>query len=310
MKRYSKFAVRTLSILLAAVLLIGPLALGGEAYAADTVTKGTTTASLLFVRSGAGTGYKAVGSLWKGSSVDILEEKDGWYRISDGWISAKYVKTDAPVSSAPTPSTTPTTTPSTAPSTGTAEGNATVTASLLFIRKDPSTNYSAVGMLRKGDRIQVLETSGNWLKIKEGWVYSAYVAMDNSSTVYDSERTHVIVTVGALNIRENPSVLSKVVGSLTRYQKVEVLETSGNWLRISSGWINKNYVQSVNSSVTANNTGTVKASVLNIRSGPGTGYSCVGSLWYGEKVIILENQGDWYRINDGWVKASYIKIGS
>ena len=293
MKKYSKFAARVISLLLAAVLLIGPLSLGGRANAAS-VTKGTTTASLLFVRSGAGTNYKAVGSLWRGSSVDILEEKDGWYRIKDGWISAKYVKTDAPA-------------PST-PSTDTKTGNATVTASLLFIRKDPSTNYSAIGMLRKGERIQVLETSGNWCKISAGWVYSAYVAMDNGSPVYNNERTNVIVTVNGLNVRETPSMLGKVVGCLTRYQKVEVLETSGDWLRIHSGWINKNYVKMANSA-SPNNTGTVKASALNIRSGPGTGYKLVGSLWFGEKVTILENRGDWYRINEGWVKASYIKIG-
>ena len=304
MKKYSKFAARVISLLLAAVLLIGPLSLGGTANAAS-VTKGTTTASLLFVRSGAGTNYKAVSSLWRGSSVDILEEKDGWYRIKDGWISAQYVKTDAPA--APSVPVTPTV-PST-PSTDTKTGNATVTASLLFIRKDPSTNYSAIGMLRKGERIQVLETSGNWCRISSGWVYSAYVAMDNGTPVYNNERTNVIVTVNGLNIRETPSTLGKVVGCLTRYQKVEVLETSGDWLRISSGWINKNYVQPVNSSVTANNTGTVKASALNVRSGPGTNYKLVGSLWFGEKVIILENRGGWYRINEGWVKADYIKIG-
>lgn len=312
MKRYPKFAVRILSLLLAAVLLIGPLSLGGVANAADTVRKGTTTASYLFVRSGPGTGYKFVSGLWKGTSVEILEEQNGWYKIKDGWISANYVKTNdpAPTPTVPTTPTTPTvpTTPS-APSTETKTGMGTVTASLLFIRKDASTNYSAIGMLRKGERVQVLETSGNWLKIQQGWVYSAYVKMDNGSTVYDNEKTNVIVTVNSLNIRETPSLLGKVVGSLSRYQKVEVLETSGNWLRISSGWINKSYVQEVNSSVTANNTGTVKASVLNVRSGPGTNYDRVGSLWLGEKVIILENRGDWYRIKDGWVKASYIKLG-
>ena len=298
MKRNSKFAVRTLCLLLAAVLLLGPLALGQEANAAGTVKKGTTTASYLFVRSGAGSEYNIVSGLWKGSSVDILAEQDGWYQIKDGWISAKYVKTEGEAATTPV-----------TPSVGTVTGNATVTASLLFIRKDPSTNYSAVGMLRKGDRIQVLETSGSWLKIKDGWVYSAYVAMDSGTTVYNNERTNVIVTVNGLNIRESPNLNAKVVGTLTRYQKVEVLETSGDWMRISSGWINKNYVQSVSSSVTANNTGTVKASVLNVRSGPGTGYSSVGSLWFGEKIIILENQGDWYRINSGWVSADYVKIG-
>jgi len=303
MKRYSKYAVRMLSLLLAAVLLIGPLALGGEANAADSVKKGTTTASYLFVRSGAGTKYSIAGGLWNGTAVEILEEKDGWYRINDGWISAKYVKLEGAAS------TVPTTPAPTVPPTENKTGNATVTASLLFIRKDPSTNYSAVGMLRKGARIQVLETSGNWLKIKEGWVYSAYVAMDSGTPVYDNERTNVIVTVNGLNIRETPGLTGKLVGVLTRYQKVEVLETRGDWLRISSGWINKNYVQSVNSSVTANNTGTVKASVLNVRSGPGTNYSRVGSLWFGEKIIILENRGDWMRINSGWVSADYIKVG-
>ncbi len=301
MKKYSKFAVRTLSFLLAAVLLFGPLSLGIEANAAAAIKKGTTTASYLFVRSGAGSQHSIAGGLWRGTSVDILEEKDGWYRISSGWISSDYVKTEDTAPPAPTVPT--------VPPAASKVGNATVTASLLFIRKDPSTNYSAVGMLRKGERIQVLESNGNWLKIKDGWVYSAYVAMDSGSSVYDSERINVIVTVNGLNIRETPSMLGKVVGCLTRYQKVEVLETSGDWMRISSGWINKNYVQSVNSSVTANNTGTVKASVLNIRSGPGTSYSCVGSLWFGEKIIILENQGEWYRINDGWVNADYIKIG-
>jgi N-acetylmuramoyl-L-alanine amidase len=184
----------------------------------------------------------------------------------------------------------------------------TVTASLLFIRKDASTNYSAIGMLRKGERVQVLETSGNWLKIQQGWVYSAYVKMDNGSTVYDNEKTNVIVTVNSLNIRETPSLLGKVVGSLSRYQKVEVLETNGDWIRTNYGWVHKSYVKLV-SAASANNTGTVKASALNIRSGPGTNYDKLGVLRQGETVTILENKGGWYRISSGWVSANYIKIG-
>lgn len=308
MKKHRKHVIRIFSLLLAAVLLLGPLSLGIEAKAADTVPavvaetvikKGTTTASYLFVRSGAGTKYNFVGGLWRGTAVDILEEKDGWYRISSGWISAKYVKTADAAATAPTPT----------PPAESKVGNAVVTASLLFIRKDPSTNYSAVGMLRKGDRITVLESNGNWLKIKDGWVYSAYVTMDSGTTVYDNERTNAIVTANALNIRETPGLSGKVVGSLTRNQKVEILETSGDWMRISSGWINKNHVKLVDSSVTSHNTGTVKASLLRVRSGPGTSHEQVGSLWFGEKVIILENRGDWLRINSGWISADYVKLG-
>lgn len=303
MKKYSKLVVRAFSFLLAAVLLVSPLTLGMEVHAADasaeTVLKtGTTTASYLFVRSGAGSNFDRVTGLWRGASVDILEEKDGWYRISSGWISSKYVKLeDASSSNSST----------TNSSTASKDGNATVTASLLFIRKDPSTNYSAVGMLRKGDRIQVLETNGNWIKIKDGWVYSEYVAMDNGSSLY-SEKKNAIVTANELNIRNAPSTSAEKVGSLRKNQRVEVLETSGEWIRTNYGWINKNFVKLVDSA-SANNTGTVKALALNVRKGPGTSYDRVATLRLGEKVTILENQGEWLRIKSGWVKASYIEVG-
>lgn len=302
MKKHSKLIVRTFSFLLAAVLLSSPLALGMDAHAADetVIKQGTTTASYLFVRSGAGSTYRRVAGLWRGTPVEILEEKGGWYRIDSGWISSDYVKLEGTSSS--DTSTTATT------STSANTGNATVTASLLFVREDPSTNYRAIGMLKKGDRIEVLETNGNWLKIKAGWVYSEYVTMDNGGSLY-SEKQNAIVTANELNVRETPSTNAKITGSLRINQRVEVLETSGEWYRTNYGWINKNFVELVDST-SANNTGTVKAMALNVRKGPGTGYEHVATLRMGEKVTILENQGEWLRVKSGWVKASYIEIGN
>ena len=306
MKKHAKQIVRVLSLVLAVVLLVGPLALGIDAKAAepayDTVIKtGTTTASYLFIRAGAGTNYKSVGGLWKGTSVGILEESNGWYRISSGWISGQYVKLNS--TSTETPAEKPAETPG-----ASTTGNATVTASVLNIRKDPSTNYAAVGTLKKGARIQVLESNGNWLKIKDGWVYSAYVKMDDGSSVY-TEYKNAVVTANQLNVRSGPSLSSSITGSLVKNQKVEVLETSGDWYRTNYGWVNKNYVQLV-SAASSNNTGTVTASSLNVRSGPGTNFKCLASLQRGQTVTILENQGGWYRISSGWVSANYIKVGS
>lgn len=303
MKKHTKHVVRIFSFLLAALLLISPLTLGMEAHAADeTVIKtGTTTASYLFVRSGAGSTYKRVSGLWRGTPVEILEEKGGWYRIDSGWISSEYVKVEGAASSDTAASTTPTT------STSTKTGNATVTASLLFVREDPSTNYRAVGMLKKGDRIEVLETNGNWLKVAAGWVYSEYVAMDDGSPVYSEKKT-AVVTANQLNVRSEPSITSKKVGSLNMNQSVEVLEISGEWYHTSYGWINKNFVKLVDDT-NPNNIGTVKAMALNVRKGPGTGYDRVATVRLGEKVTILENQGEWLRIKSGWVNADYIQIG-
>jgi phage protein U len=55
------------------------------------------------------------------------------------------------------------------------------------------------------------------------------------------------------------------------------------------------------------NTGTVTATILNIRSDPGVTYKIVGTLRKGTKVSILSASGDWYQIPQGYVSKKYIK---
>lgn len=55
-------------------------------------TKVKVTASLLNVRAGAGMNYKVLATVKKDSIHELLEEKSGWGRISNGWISSNYYK--------------------------------------------------------------------------------------------------------------------------------------------------------------------------------------------------------------------------
>lgn len=52
---------------------------------------------------------------------------------------------------------------------------------------------------------------------------------------------------------------------------------------------------------------------VNVRSGPGTGYSRVDTLRRGEQVDVLECRGSWCYIEkrgpDGWVSANYLSRG-
>lgn len=54
--------------------------------------------------------------------------------------------------------------------------------------------------------------------------------------------------------------------------------------------------------------GTLYATTaLNVRSGPGTGYSKVGSLAYGQAVTVSGEANGWYQIGDGrWASGSYL----
>ena len=66
---------------------------GVEATEAPEGMHGITTASVLNVRGGPGTGYAVLGQLWRGTYVDVLAVQPGWARIPfrDGYA---YLSTD------------------------------------------------------------------------------------------------------------------------------------------------------------------------------------------------------------------------
>ena len=94
---------RGAAVLLGLILAVQPLCAPVVSYAYTGTA--TVTAASLNVRSGAGTGYQAVGSLNAGSSVMIRSEQTGtdgnlWYQIQftdssgqikTGYVSAAYV---------------------------------------------------------------------------------------------------------------------------------------------------------------------------------------------------------------------------
>lgn len=63
----------------------------------------------------------------------------------------------------------------------------------------------------------------------------------------------------------------------------------------------------------ADSTGVVTASKLNVRKGPSTKYSTIGSLYKNKNVTILDESNGWYKVNlngkEGWASKKYIKVG-
>ena len=64
---------------------------------------------------------------------------------------------------------------------------AEVTASSLYMRKEPNTSATVVKTLRNGDKLEILSKSGNWYKVSSnngkytGYVYKDYVSVTKSS---------------------------------------------------------------------------------------------------------------------------------
>lgn len=135
------------------------------------------------------------------------------------------------------------------------------------------------------------------------------------------------VNADVLNVRSGPGTGYEAVTQISYGQMVTVLDsTTGSgmtWYHIRfalngvtyTGYVAAEYVTLISSTV---RTGTVNADVLNVRSGPGTGYEAVAQVLYGTGVTILSEASgsgmQWFQITyryegveyTGYVAAEYI----
>lgn len=140
----------------------------GTSAVQDTGTVSSTTG--LNVRSGPGTGYARIKTLSPGTVVSLYEYRtvDGvrWGRIQTSqWVCMTYVQLSSQ---------------SGAESEQTGTGKV-ISTTVLNIRSGPGTNYSRVGQLTPGTKIEITEqtkTNGvSWGKTAQGWVCMTYVKM-------------------------------------------------------------------------------------------------------------------------------------
>ena len=211
----------------------------------------------------------------------------------------------------------------------------TVTADALNVRSGPSTSYSVTTKLYKGDKVEILETSNGWHKIKAsngkiGWVSGDYIKVSSGSTSQPStSTTKATVTATSLNVRSGAGTSYSVITKLPKGTVVDVLESASNgWKKIktsggTTGWVSGEYLTtgSAGNSSTNNSTSqtsykaTVNTDSLNMRKGAGTSYSVITKLSKGTVVDVLESASNgWKKIKTsngttGWVSGSYLANG-
>lgn len=300
--------------------------------AAKTVRENVTvtvTENGVNVRKDAGTGFAVVTKVNAGDRLVISETKMvgnvKWGRYSAGWLSLAY--TDYGKTPDPTPDNGNTTN-----LTGTV-----VNCNTLRIRSGPGTRYSTVGSLANGQRVEISEMKSVgatvWGKIASGWICMTYVQMDKGTEVpsdspeetpeqkpsedTESGQQGVIYNCNNLNVRSGAGLNYKLVDTLSRGTRVEILETKRGdgmlWGRIKQGWVCMDYVQIQETENGEGKTGTViSTTALNIRAAASASSAWVGSLPSGSKVTIYETTKagglEWGRMNRGWVCMRYVRL--
>lgn len=123
------------------------------------------------------------------------------------------------------------------------------------------------------------------------------------------------VSSALLNVRSEPAPNAQIIGQLTTGDKVVAFKESYGWIQTylagQEVWIAKHHLISVGSEKRSSETNTsekitIAASGVNVRSGPGTNHSIIGSVSSGNTYNVIETAGDWYKVSlsdrtAGWV---------
>lgn len=240
---------KVLSVLLIAALMLSFTAVASaetRMYATDAVN----------VRSGPSTGYYIVGRLEKNDMVMATGRVyDGWYEIKWGSYGYAYVAGNYLSYSKYEPGYNP--------NYNCYPGNRGVTLKVcpdcgdtyysttaLNVRRGPSTKYSIVGSLNRGQKCTVVGKSGNWYKLltadgSDAYASAKYLklyARQNGSTPstpstpsYPNGNYGTYYATTGLNVRQGPSTKYRVVYTLDRGEAVTFTgQTSGKWISVKT----------------------------------------------------------------------------
>ena len=125
-----------------------------------------------------------------------------------------------------------------------------VTANALNIRSGAGTNYSIAGCIRDKGAYTIVETNGNWGKLKSGagWICLDYTNKDNSE-VQNSSRyvlgKYVVNTKSGLNVRSGAGTNYKIVKTYINGTRFDTYEIKNNWAKTPSGWVCLDYCKLV-----------------------------------------------------------------
>lgn len=128
--------------------------------------KGSVNVPRLNVREGAGTNFKRLRVITKGTEVEIFEESGDWLRIGENqWIHGDYVTKGSASSTE----------------------SASVSASSLNVRKGPGTQFDKIKSIPQGTKVEIIKREGDWAQIGDGqWVHGGFLSTGNQQSTQTS----------------------------------------------------------------------------------------------------------------------------
>ena len=182
--------------------------------------------------------------------------------------------------------------------TSTRRGKAIVDGNTVLVTKDNFRAYANYGTFFafKNDRTDVKPNT------------TPVNVVPKSSTNTVNYKVKVTAKSG-LNARSGASTSYPKKGGYAYNRQLTIVAESNGWGKTTDGlWVCLQYTSRITSNTSTYRTMTVTAkSGLNVRSGPGTGYSRITTYAYGTKVKVYSTSNGWAKGTKGYMYATYLK---
>ena len=192
---------------------------------------------------------------------------------------------------------------------------AVVRGGRLNLREYASSSSRSLGKYDTGTWIRVDGYAADgWYAVrtlegKRGYMLGNYLNFGASAT----SATVRYANGGYVNLRSGPSLDYSVVMRVTSGTQIEILNDSYEWnyVRVGSSSICGYMHDSlISRDVTTDAVTTRNGGKVNVRSGPGSGFSSIGRLASGTRVNVLLKGNGWYRISadglEGYMSTQYL----
>ncbi|WP_052474886.1 SH3 domain-containing protein [Jeotgalibacillus soli] len=288
-----------------------------ETAASQDSTLATVSVNELRVRTGPGIDHEVIGLLSANTNVNVLARSGEWVEISldsgnSGWVNGDYLEGLTSTEQRNSDETADV-------------SRGTVSVDRLNVRSDFSSEGQVIGSLNQGDTVTIEDEQYGWLLVEgnglKGWVSSSYVQRQStsseetaasSSPVSSLEGSNVVILVDSLNVRDEPSQLSNVIGTLAKGDTYKINQVNGDWYEIEwdsgkKGWIASWFVEQTTAAATesdstsdqaieSNETVTILYNGSNIRATPNVESKVTARGQAGEQYAVINQQGDWFEI--------------
>ena len=279
---------------------------------AQAATNAVVTVDKMVVRKGPAATYDVLGSLSKGTEVELISVSDGIARIvyngKTGY--ARFSDMELVISEETEETQTPSATVTPAPQGGT---KGYVIASELNVYAKADTSSEIVKTLSHGDTIMLYSQKDGWAQIAEGYTFIGGLNSQKSS--YSAQT--LTVAASSLTVYLQPSASSEKLGSLKSGTKVNTLAIRGDWARIEkdgmvgyvkvSGFASGDATTAPAPSPTpsyadlsaVDSYAATARSRIYVYEKPSTDSTKLGYLNAGETITVIAKNDTWARIQKG-----------